>query len=492
MRERRSRCDAQGLKEEMVMEFQVRVVGSQGDGEAATVDLEISPAAGAAKRVFIVLDLSDSAGNAFQSLAKLAWLWQSLPPQWLVSFYALSSREVLYPRDESLHVRDLESCIRDLEASPEVESWRASHTLRGSFARYPLTGIYEAWQAERALHDDPSREALVFLLTDGELLDLGPIRLPTGMTVVGVLMPSGTGAVNRWSDVLPKSQTFSQGATELAAYVRQLISPARQACDVVPSFDFRMKDDSPASAKGRSSQRLLKWDFDRGPLVIKVPASVIGNSTAVIECRPKKGGTVRVTLDGLTVAMSADVATAAADIPSATIGSGRLVVMDDQPFVAQLVEHLRAQAASGKAIDEVYASRLRSLPGDQSPKGSGSSPHVSRDCDAAVVVVPAGHAPSEAGRGGVLVGGLYKEAKGQLFIQHADHAPDDPGFTAKQAFRVAYDVDSARWHVFRGSDRKTLAPRACESLPDLFIDAEGRVCEAFYTGPLTSKKSVGE
>lgn len=474
------------------MEFQVRVVGSQGNGEVATVDLEISPAISAAKRVFIVLDLSDSVGNAFQSLAKLAWLWQSLPPQWHVSFYALSSREVLYPTGQSLHVRDLEACIRDFEASPEVEGWRAAHAARGSFVRYPLTGIYEAWQAERVLQDDSSQEAVVFVLTDGELLDLGSIRLPAGMTVVGVLTESGAGAISRWSDVLPKSPTFMQGSADLVAYVRQLVSPARQPCELIPTFACTVHGESPASPNGRTSQRALKWDFGKGPLVITVPANVIGDASAVIECRPKKGSAVRLSLDGLTVSMSAGIAHAPADIPSATIGSGRLAVLQDPPFVAQMVEHLRVQAASGKAIDEAYAARLRTIVSDEKSDGTTSSSKSCREWDAAVVIVPAGSEPAAAQAGTVVIGGLHKGAKGQLFIQHLDQAPADPGFTVKQVFRVVYDEDSARWHMFRGEERKTLAPRACEALPNLFVDAGGRACEAFYTGPLAAKKPVSK
>jgi hypothetical protein len=101
-------------------------------------------------------------------------------------------------------------------------------------------------------------------------------------------------------------------------------------------------------------------------------------------------------------------------------------------------------------------------------------------------------AASADGRFVLVAGGLLKGQNDHLFIQHAETAPNDPGFTAKLAFRVAYDVDSARWHLFRGTERKTLAPKACEAVSDLFVDANGMPCEAFYTGPLTPKSPAGK
>jgi hypothetical protein len=92
----------------------------------------------------------------------------------------------------------------------------------------------------------------------------------------------------------------------------------------------------------------------------------------------------------------------------------------------------------------------------------------------------------------LVAGGLLKGQNDQLYIQQAATIPNDPGFTAKQAFRVAYDVESARWHLFAGTERKTLAPKACEAVSDLFCDRTGGACEAFYTGPLAPKKPAGK
>jgi hypothetical protein len=98
-------------------------------------------------------------------------------------------------------------------------------------------------------------------------------------------------------------------------------------------------------------------------------------------------------------------------------------------------------------------------------------------------------AASTDGRILLVAGGLLKGQNDQLFIQQAETAPHDPGFNAKQTFRVAYDVESARWHLFRGTERKTLAPRAIEAINDLFVDSSGKACDAFYTGPLRFKKT---
>ena len=482
----------------MTADYQVRIVGSRGG--PGTVDLEVSPVTGPTKRVFIVLDLSDSCPKAIQSLSKLAWLWQSLPPQWFVSFYALSSREVLYPRGESLHARDLETCIRDLDGSPEVEEWIARQIRRGSFLRYPLTGIYEAWQVERAIHGDPSQEALVFVLTDGELLDLAPIRLPSGMTVVGVLTPSEKGPASCWADVLPKSKAFPQGATELLDHVRQLIAPAKQPCEVVPSFTCTLRDGPSTTASGRLKPLSIKWDFGKGPLVLSVSASVLEDSSASIECRPKKGVAVRLSLEGLAKGSLGSTTVPTIELPSATLSSGRLVRIDDQPLVQQLLEHLKTQSGKGKGLEEGHAARIRSLLAGNGVADAPPRPGAGRECDAAIVIAvpeqattapsPTNQQPASTdGRFVLVAGGLLKGQNDQLFIQQAETAPNDPGFTAKQTFRVAYDVESARWHLFRGTERKTLAPRASEAINDLFVDSSGKSCDAFYTGPLRFKNT---
>jgi hypothetical protein len=485
----------------MTVDYQVRVVGSRGG--PGTVDLEVSPVTGPTKRVFIVLDLSDSCPKAIQSLSKLAWLWQSLPPQWLVSFYALSSREVLYPRGESLHARDLETCIRDLDGSPEVEEWIAHQIRRGSFLRYPLTGIYEVWQAERAIHGDPSQEALVFVLTDGDLLDLAPIRLSAGMTVVGVLTPSETGGAPCWADVLPKSRAFPHGATDLLDHVRQLIAPAKQPCEVVPSFTCTLRDGPASTASGRLKSLSFKWDFGKGPLVLSASAAVLEDSSASIECRPKQGASVRLSLEGLAKGGLGSTTAPSIQLPSATLSSGRLVRFDDQPLVNQLLEHLKTQSGNGKGLEEGHAAHLRTLLAGKGVADGTPRPGAGRACDAAIVVaVPEQattasgptnqQAASTDGRIVLIAGGLLKAENDQLFIQQAETVPKDPGFTSKQTFRVAYDVESARWHLFRGTERKTLAPKACEAVSDLFIDANGRPCEAFYTGPLAPKNPTGK
>ena len=485
----------------MTADYQVRVVGSRGGTES--IDLEISPVTGPTKRVFIVLDLSDSCPKTMQSLSKLAWLWQSLPPQWLVSFYALSNREILYPSGEFLQARDLESRIRDFGESQEVEEWIARQIRRGSFLRYPLTGIYEAWQAERAIHGDPSQEALVFVVTDGELLDLAPVRLPAGMTVIGVLTPSEKGGVSCWSDVLPRSKAFPQGATELLDHVRQLIAPAKQLCEVVPSFTCTLRDEPPTTASGGLKPNLYKWDFGKGPLVLSASVSAMEDSNAFIECRPKRGSAIRLTLGGLAMgALGSKIAPTLA-LPSATLSSGRLVLIDDPSLVAQLLEHLQTQSRQGKGIGEAHAAHLRTLLAGTGPINKAPRPSAGRECDAAIVVaisewLPVATHPtnpqasSTDGRTVLVAGVLLKDQNDQLFIQQAETVPKDPGFTAEQTFRVAYDVESARWHVFRGTERKTFAPKACEAVSNLFVDAAGRTCEAFYTGPLTPKNTGGK
>jgi hypothetical protein len=304
--------------------------------------------------------------------------------------------------------------------------------------------------------------------------------------------------------VLPKSKAFPQGATELLDHVRRLIAPAKQLCEVLPSFSCTLRDGPTTTASGRLKPLSFKWDFGKGPLVVSAAASVLEDLTASIECRPKKGGTVRLSLEGLAKGGLGSTTVPIIELPSATLSSGRLVLIDDPSVVTQLLEHLKTQSGIGKGLEEAHAARLRALlVGNDSANGAPRPPGTGRECDAAIVVAVSGrfatspgptnqHGSSTSDRTVLIAGGLLKGQNDQLFIQQAATIPNDPGFTAKQTCRVAYDVESARWHLFRGTERKTLAPKACEAVSGLFVDTTGGACEAFYTGPLAPKKSAAK
>lgn len=478
----------------MGIEFDVRLVGTRGEGDGAEIDIEIAPVTGPGKRVFIVLDLSDSCTRTFQHLRKLTWLWQTLPPQWSVSLYALSEKEALHPSGELLHARDLENCIAELEASPDLEERRADFMRRGSFLRYPLIGIYEAWQAERAINNDPSQEALVFVVTDGDFLDFNPIRLPQGMTVMGVLVPAEKGAGSRWSEVLPRSPAYPSGSTELVELVRRSVSPARQMCEILPSFPYVLPDGSSRSTTTpRKKPSSFKWDLGRGPAVIAASASILTDSTAIIECKPRRGEPIQISLVGLSEMMSATTSSSTADIPSATIADGRLVLFNEAAVVPRLVEHMRMQASKGRGLDEQHTAYIRGALSKARKDSRDSASSVEQEWDAAIVVAMRDNIGVEQGPRSaesmseytvLVLGGIRKCPKEQLCIRKSDQAPSDPGFRTEQDVRVKYDINSARWHLYRGDERKTLAPRACEAIGDLFMDSSGRVCEVFYTGPL--------
>jgi hypothetical protein len=481
------------------MDYQVRIVGSSGQGSDAAVDLEISATSGTAKRVFIVLDLSDSCLDTFQSVAQLRWLWKSLPPQWRVSFHALSRKDALFPSSDSLFVRDVEQCIADMKDSPELEEQRASHRLKGSFLRYPLAGIVDILQDEAGASGEPADESLVFVLTDGSLLDLAPLRLPAGMTVIGIRVQSRPGTQSRWAEILADSPLIDQGATALAETVRRVVSPGSQVCDVTPSFGYVLKDDAGLSGSRSSASRTVRWDFGKRTLVLTVPANVVADASASIDCRPEKGGTARLTLAHLASAGAAVGVGDADDTPSASLGNRRLTVVEDVEFCEQLLVHLRERAAKSSGIDDPVASRLRTLAGVRGDGDAASSSGAACDPDAAIVIaLPGGVGAVASAVGGgsgsanrpiLVVAGLRKGTKELLRFTSSSTVPDDPGFAASKDLRVGYDIESARWHLFSNGVRRTLPPKACESWMGLFLDREGRACEAYYTGPLASKKT---
>ena len=70
-------------------QFKIRCVGRNNSGLSETLDIEISTLNSSRKRVFIILDLSDSCIQVFEHVRKLQPLWRELPSNWLVSFLAL-------------------------------------------------------------------------------------------------------------------------------------------------------------------------------------------------------------------------------------------------------------------------------------------------------------------------------------------------------------------------------------------------------------------
>lgn len=480
------------------MDYQVRVVGSIGKGADAAVHLEISSTSGVARRVFIVLDLSDSCIDTFGSVAQLQWLWKSLPPQWQVSFHALSRKEALFPSSGSLFIRDMEQCIADMKDSPELEEQRANHRLKGSFLRYPLAGIVDTLQDEAGDAGDPTDDALVFVLTDGAFLDLSPLRVPDRMAVIGIRVQSRPGTQSRWADIVPGSPLIDQGATSLAESVRRVVSPGSQECDVTPSFGYSLKDD-PQPTGGRSSaSRTVRWDFGKRTLVLTAPATVVAEASATIEFRPIKGASARLTLAHLAAAKGMVGTTDADDTPSASLGNRRLIVVGDGEFSEKLVVHLREKAAKSTWIDDAFVGHLRALAGVEET-GDGAPPSAAAlQPDAAIVIVlPGGVGGTHASIGGgsppvnrrVVVAGLRKSAKELLRFCPSSTVPEDPGFAATKELRVGYDIETARWHLVSDGVRRTLPPKACESWSGVFLDREGQACEAYFTGPLASKKT---
>lgn len=481
------------------MDYKVRIVGSSGKGADATVDLEISATSGATKRIFIVLDLSDSCTDTFHSVGQLRWLWKSLPPQWRVSFHALSRKEILFPSSDSLFVRDIEQCITDMKDSPELEEQQANHRLKGSFLRYPLAGIVDILQDEAAASGDPADESLVFVLTDGALLDLAPLRALEGMTVIGIRVNSRPGTQSRWAEIVPGSPLIDQGATALAETVRRVLTPGSQVCDVTPSFGYAFKDDTGLFVSRSSTSRTVRWDFGKRTLILTVPARVVADASATIDCRPGRGESARLTIAHLSAAGEAFGAVDVDDTPSASIGNRRLTVVDDGDFSLQLLVHLRERAAKSSGIDDYFASRLRSLAVVDGAGGVASSTGAAWQPEAAIVIAISGClgvAAPTASNGSLLavcpvvvVAGLRKEGKEVLRFCPDSEVPEDPGFAASKDQRVRYDIESARWHFFSDGIRRTLPPKSCESWVGVFVDRDGRMCEAYYTGPLASKKT---
>lgn len=456
--------------------YEFRCLDHESDHSDGKVDILVSPVTEAARRVFVVLDLSDSCRAVLPTLKRANWVWQRIPPQWQVTLFALSDAAPLHPLFETMYVRDLAYFFNELEGAKLWDDWLANHKDRGSFLQPTLDGIEEICTSEDVIDGSIPSEPAVLVVTDGELLDPDPIQLPAGMKCIGILCNEIGGSPVRWERVLPQCPLLESRSTELIVQLDKVTAPGSDRCDIVSSFSFETK--GPKICEVRAGER-FSWDFSVEPLIISVANSVIGRSDAFVEFHSGRRVVTTLTLDTLS---SQSIPESTLKFPSASLANELIAVVDDYIVVKQLLAALRTRSSNGLPLDENSISLLQ--------RGL----MVCSQFDNAIFIV----APRstfvkpdkdelriDAGRQSVLlVGKLYKDPSKRFFMACTEIAPQDPGVAPREDIFVQYDQDAARWHLFVGEGKRTLAPRGGGALLGVFIDVNGKECEAYYSGPL--------
>ncbi len=456
-------------------QFKIRNVGRNGSGLSETLDFEISTLNSSRKRVFIVLDLSDSCIQVFEHLRKLQPLWRELPSNWLVTFLTLGGGEMLPDEGASYSAGDLENIVCELEKSPERQKWERAGQNRGSTIHFSLKVIENRSWTESQLGVGQGEEKLVFVLTDGELLDADPIKLPAHISVIGVQLPTASGRQPRWEKVLPESKIFLPNSSELFKETRQLVSPEKQMCVINANFPFSLASSSSAVSFQKQTITRLNWDFSQGPLVITIPNSVVNDSNAHIECLLKNGESVQLPLiiKGF-------------EIPSgnregSSIARGELVAIDDENLVLALQKHFQEKASLKQKWDTEFVRKILNAIGGQL---ASTSEKTGFDAFFAVFVERASSKSVPQNNKTLVIGKLCKGGPNLVFFNELKQVPLDPGFAALKPFDITYNSLEARWCIFKNGVTNHLDPKGSVCLNDEFIDVQGRACVAFYSGPL--------
>lgn len=449
----------------MSIPFKVRVLDNHGNLPADKVGLEIIASSETEKRVFVVLDLSDSCTLIAQALKKLSWVWQRIPQHWQVTIFAMSNFQSLYPEAGSFFSRDLKAFLCDIETHYMWRQWIEDQAKRGSFLQPTLNGIEEVFVSERAIDNDSPSESIAIVVTDGEMLDPDPIKIPTWLTCVGILCRPGDRNANSSVRVVSGVSFFDLGSTELDSRLTGLICPAMTLCELIPNFECMMMASGDIHL---DTHKPLLWNFADGPLALLLDSNVLGTSGKFLDVRVKKKDKYRLDLSGLSTLESRHDG---AGRESATTANDGFFIFDDPEVVHQILFDLRKSSANRKPISEHSISLI-----------------LSRFMNAAAfenaIIVTL---PGESRNPILLLAKLFKDPKRSFFMKGASDVANDPGFAPRRNLFVQYNDDAARWYLIHGDERITLAPRFCGSLQNLFFDSQCAECEAFYTGPLKLK-----
>ena len=457
-------------------QFKIRCVGRNNSGLSETLDIEISTLNSSRKRVFIILDLSDSCIQVFEHLRKLQPLWRALPSNWLVSFLALGGGKVLPDEGASYSAGDLENIVFELENSPERQKWEREGQSRGSTIHFSLKVIENISRIESQLVEGHEEEKLVFFLTDGELLDADPIILPPHISVIGVQIPTASGRQTRWDKVLPGSKIFLLNSSELFEETRQLVSPEKQMCVINAKFPFSLATNFSAVSFQKQNNTRLNWDFRKGPLVITIPNSVVNDSNAHIECLLKNGESVQLPL------LIGKVITELNQKRS-SIAGGDLAAIHDENLVLALQKHFQEKAGLKQKWDIEFVRKILNAIGGQLVC---TSEKIGFDAFFAVFVEQLSSKSAPQNNKTLVIGKLCKGGPSLVFFDELKQVPLDPGFAALKPFEIKYNLLEARWCIIKNGETNQLDPKGSVCLTGEFKDAQGRVCVAFYSGPLDS------
>lgn len=452
--------------------FQIRR-SSKAANKPDAVHFEIEHVSHQRRRVFIVIDLSDSTRGITAQLESLGYLWRLLPAQWKVSICALSPSLQLPGGDVTTSAGDIGEVFEKLAAlSPTTCKELQKHAARGSFLGPTLKAIDVKLAEEATGAAANTVPAIVFVITDGELLDLGPVHPGGNAKVIGVLLDTGNNRTARWNAVVPDSELFKLSDTTLAAHVRGIAYPDARNCTITLAF----ASDEPAE--------VYQWDFaTRGKYELDVPSCNL-SAEAFVECRTQNGALCNWPVRSLIGRETDDLLSGVASTGPATVAAGALHEIQDESLMDRLREHAIStqggQCSWDAEVVQLLAKHVAVSCSDRETPSARPQALLAVFCRQ---TIDTGKNVS-AQRSRLLLGLLYKDRSRSIYIPRGTTPPSDPGFFAKEDVHILWDNNEMLFAVLAGDrPRRELHPNECESL-DYFLDVAGQECMAFYSGTI--------
>jgi hypothetical protein len=394
-------------------------------------------------------------------------------PVWL---YRLSANvPATHERHPIAHFQD--STI-DLSSLLEDGRTREFMSRRGSLLRPVLESIGQRKTQEKI------SEVRTIVLTDGELLDAAEIRLPDGVTIVGITRSSSDPKCKHWRRVLPTCPIYDLQDPALDSSFEDIHTAFFGACDV----SWQLPEGSRlATAVGVSSGQVvplegnaITWNFADEPIALVW-------STADGDQRP-----LRMTFRSLKSQQACDVAvkpgmanledarvaaaTALLNVDGATHSSVLFdVMLHDVAF-----EAARSQFLAGQALAESRSSWLSGDGSLQVWKADSFEWHSDISQYDALLCLGCMSMGGEVVKRIVVIG-LQKRARPAFALSQGPYL--DIG-ESPVAITISFDNREARWMLQSSNESRELDPRGSQRLDLPFVSADGAPVVALFSGPL--------
>ena len=432
------------------------------DGEELVI-AEVTMVSDGGQACLILLDLSDSSSITAQDIRRLRKVLQVVPRGWRAIVRPFGMLGLGQAGIDST-VGEVVDGAADIEqvllGDESLRRGRVSGSFLGDALRQVSLDAVSGYHAS----------TLILVVTDGRLHDVGAIKVPNQVRVLGIAASSSVDA-ERWHGIVPNSEFLEPTRPDMVAVVRRYAGCAFLGpCAIeVPRSRYRLGAsldvlrEQTAPVEGFSS-----WDFTRGAVRIEIPASAAA-AVGAITVRAEDGSQV-------TLPVSADKPLIRpAPVASDTTGACQVVDMHREhasKLMEQMLQLVGQRTAWQKADGTVPLAVAEGRP--ETLMGPDGRPL----CEALVVVVPECSGDDSDCR---IPAAWVPVARDE--VAEITRSLPEASFRAAQSAVLSFHRLDARWMLAIGGERAVaLPPRGVHELSVAVTTPEGIRCRVFFSG----------